>query len=545
MHGPFGVGKTAVSQSCAEALERINKLAATLFFSRSNGDRDDPRRVFPSIAYQLAIKCPPFREIIDKRMIEDPTLATKSLSKQFEDLLVQPLSQVNVAQNGLTDCIVIIDGLDECHGTEGQCEIMKIIAASVNKRTTPFHWFITSHPEDPIICTMNSPGISPFRSRIELPVSRKIDHEILVYLTDEFKVIREDHGLPESWPLEDTLALLVERCAGLWIYVWTIVCFIKDKNSLGPKDQLCIVLEFAKDVSAKVGPDNPLVEMDFFYTLIMQQVPLKIRITIQKILLLNSTARMDPLGIAYALCLSTEQLCHVCASIQSVMELQGSDLKSMHIHFYHTSFLDFMKDLQRSKDLCILSDFLIGCRWELLEWLHKVCSCSTDSKHIMFPSSTILPEGLLGVIHYDFVLGWFWKLCEVYGYPFDYWTAQSLAELPFKKMIRLLEDQGGWSITGGLVRDNLPAELCDKIIQKGKCPIPGCINTKDVWILGHGENEIVPEQSTRSNGFELRNNQDQYDGKCFCGWDLNAKDHDEGQQADNKDTDTKNTDDNN
>src|SRR5215510_2659051 len=46
MHGPFGIGKTAVAQSCAETLKSKHKLAATLFFSRSNPNRDNPLRVF-------------------------------------------------------------------------------------------------------------------------------------------------------------------------------------------------------------------------------------------------------------------------------------------------------------------------------------------------------------------------------------------------------------------------------------------------------------------------------------------------------------------
>ncbi|KAJ3562723.1 hypothetical protein NP233_g9392 [Leucocoprinus birnbaumii] len=64
MRGPFGVGKTAVAQSSAEALEALEKLLATLFFSRSYGDRDDPQRFIPSIAYQIATKCPSFEKIV-------------------------------------------------------------------------------------------------------------------------------------------------------------------------------------------------------------------------------------------------------------------------------------------------------------------------------------------------------------------------------------------------------------------------------------------------------------------------------------------------
>ncbi|KAF5360376.1 hypothetical protein D9756_005186 [Leucocoprinus leucothites] len=360
MRGPFGVGKSAIAQSCAEALAPIDKLAAALFFSRSNGNRDDPRRVFTSIAYQIAAKCPPFREIINQHMMDDPALAMTSLSTQFEDLLVNPLRSVDITGSGMDGRVVVIDGLDECRGAVEQCEIIRVIAASVRKHTTPFRWFITSRPKEPIIQTMNSIPVSAVLSSLELPVSRAIDHEILLYLTDEFKKIREDHGLPESWPSEDVLALLVEHGAGLWIYVATMIRFIKDENSLGPEDQLHIVVEFVKEVSAKVGEDNPLAEMDYFYTLIMQQVPPKITTTLRRILLLYFISSMGINDVACALFLSIEQLHHACTSIQSVMKVENS------IQFYHTSFLDFMKDSQRSKELCIQSDFLIGWRWELL-----------------------------------------------------------------------------------------------------------------------------------------------------------------------------------
>ncbi|KAF5359466.1 hypothetical protein D9756_003662 [Leucocoprinus leucothites] len=389
MRGPFGIGKTAIAQSCAEALEPIDKLAATVFFSRSSPDRDDPRRIFTSIAYQVATKCAQFRDIMNKRMVQDPALAAKSLPTQFENLLVHPLGMVDVPASSLDGRVVIIDGLDECRGIAEQCEVIRIIAASARKRTTPFRWFITSRPEDHINRTMNSTTVSPLCSRIELPVSRAIDHEILIYLTDELAQVRTDHGLPESWPSEDALALLVDRGAGLWIYVATMVRFIKDENSYGPEDQLRIVLEFAKGISTNVEVDNPLAEMDFFYTLIMQRIPPKLRRTVRDILLIRSIANRSLDDISNVLCLSEEQFRRACASIQSVMELQGSDIKSMCIKFHHTSFLDFMKDPRRSKELCIYGDFLVAWRQELLKWLHQVCSLSTG---------TVFSEPLLGFL---------------------------------------------------------------------------------------------------------------------------------------------------
>ncbi|KAF5347346.1 hypothetical protein D9756_009878 [Leucocoprinus leucothites] len=511
MRGPFGVGKSAVAQSCAEGLEPINKLAAALFFSHSNADS---QRVFASVAYQVAAICPSFWEIVDKRMINDPALVTKSLPTQFKDLLVHPLDKVDTAGNGLDGRVVIIDGLDECRGTAAQREIIEIIAASARNRTTPFRWFITSRPEDAIIRTMNSAAVSPVCSRIELPVSRAIDHEILTYLTDEFKKIQKSYSLPKSWPSEEALALLVKHGAGLWIYVATMVRFIKDENSYGPKDQLQIVLRFIKDVSTKAGMDNPLAEMDFFYTLIMQRTSLKLRTMVLKILLIHSFDNWSPTHIANVLQLSAEQLRHACASIQSVMELQGSDLGHTNMNLYHASFLDFMKDPLRSKELCIYGDLLVQWRQELLVWLHEVCSCSTGSSHIVSSPDTTPQEDELHTYHYSLVLVCFWRLCEVPTDQLDPQTAMSVVELPFNKMLRLVYDGFRWPINATRVRNDLPAELCDKIIRRGKCPISGCTNTENVWILGHGENESVPRQ--RGDVFWVARNNDPPGGVCIC-----------------------------
>jgi hypothetical protein len=114
--------------------------------------------------------------------------------------------------------------------------------------------------------------------------------------------------------------------------------------------------------------------------LIMQQIPPKIRKTVQDILVIHSALSIwYPETIAGVLNLSEEQVRRSCASIQSVMELQGSNLESMRFHFYHASFLDFLQDPTRSTELYILGDPLAELRRERLSWLHYVCSHSTGN----------------------------------------------------------------------------------------------------------------------------------------------------------------------
>ncbi|KAJ3571722.1 hypothetical protein NP233_g3569 [Leucocoprinus birnbaumii] len=510
MYGPFGVGKTAVAQSSAEALTHCHKLTASLFFSRSNADRDDPQRVFPSIAYQIATKFPPFKEILETRIRSDPALLTKSLSMQFEELLVLPLRQLGFGRREVEGLVVVLDGLDECRGSANQCEIVNIIATSARNRTTPLRWFITSRPEDPIIQTMNSDNVHPVSIHLKLPVSRSIDHEILIYLTDEFERIRERHHIPHSWPSDEVLALLVERTAGLWIYASTIIRFIEDQNSYGPKDQLRIVLKFAKDVPTKVGPDNPLAEMDFFYKLIITRIPPKIRTTVRKILLIDHINKVPDFSQYLAeefpiiLGLDDEQYRHSCTFMQSVMYFGEHGL----LRFYHASFLDFMIDPKRSKELCILGAFLNDYRNELLDWLHEVCSRSIDSSHIVLPSSTTLPEDPESAHRYRCVLSLFFELCGTPEHPISHETASSLSRLPFKQILGMLSHPKAAQFSNcQQFRENLPAEFRDQIIRLGPCPSPGCRNKDDVWILGHGVNETATEKYIGDNQIWLIDNQ--------------------------------------
>ena len=164
MHGPFGVGKSAIAQSCAESLATENKLCASIFFSRPN-KRNNPDRVFTSIAYQLAVKFPSITDILDREILKDPTVLTAARRVQFEELLVKPLRQVTSQNAPIEGWVIVLDGLDEVEGATAQTEIIRTIATSIRKRTirkrnTPFRWFILSRPEPHIQRAMGANNVT-------------------------------------------------------------------------------------------------------------------------------------------------------------------------------------------------------------------------------------------------------------------------------------------------------------------------------------------------------------------------------------------------
>lgn len=388
MHGPAGVGKSAVAQSCADLLAEKNELGAALFFSRSN-ERSDSNSLFTSIAYQLAIKSSLYDDILDHKIRKDPTLVTKSIMEQFQELLVKPLQHPRTDAADIGEWVIIVDGLDECGGIEAQHDVVEIIAASVREQTLPFRWVFFSRPESHIIAAFTMDNMDSLTRNLELPVSRDIDNEITLYLTDELRKIQRRRRLPDSWPSDKEIGTLVNLAAGLFIYASIVIRFIGERDSSGPMDQLCVVLSLATQDKSRVDSEHPLTELDKFYTLIMRRVPSKVLPIIQRILLLTSYSstpevrsqlRGSKSGRAFTsiLGLSDIEFRDTCEFLHSVLELDWS----LEIRFYHESFIEFLEDPNRSKEFCIYS-CLSDLRLELFKHLNNMHSLGVGGMVIL------------------------------------------------------------------------------------------------------------------------------------------------------------------
>lgn len=243
MRGPAGVGRSAVAQTCAEIVKEAGKLGATFFFSALNR-RDDPKRFFTTLAYQISTIFLPYREVLGEKIRDDETLVLKSLARQFEELIALPFQEL--ASNGkrLDERVIFIDGLDECMGAEAQCEIIETVVTSVRHRSAPFRWAFFSRPEPHIQAAFARNDAASLCLQKTLPVSRQADGEIETYLRSGFQDILRHHNLsiPHRWPSEEDLHILVAAAAGLFIYAASVLRFVGRDESSGPEEQLQAVL---------------------------------------------------------------------------------------------------------------------------------------------------------------------------------------------------------------------------------------------------------------------------------------------------------------
>jgi hypothetical protein len=134
MHGPAGAGKSAIGQTLCQKLEEEGRLGASFFFKQGHPSRGHGKRLFATIAYQLALVLPDLNHHISQSIEKNPSLVDKSLSTQLQKLIVEPCRQSTSTHT----LVIVIDGLDECEDQKVQQEILCLIGRAVLNSNSPF-----------------------------------------------------------------------------------------------------------------------------------------------------------------------------------------------------------------------------------------------------------------------------------------------------------------------------------------------------------------------------------------------------------------------
>jgi hypothetical protein len=90
LHGPAGAGKSAIAQSFCQRLEAESRLGASFFFKRGHPSRGRGMRLFPTIAYQLALCLPELKKAISQVVEDNPSIIDRDLSIQLRKLIMEP-----------------------------------------------------------------------------------------------------------------------------------------------------------------------------------------------------------------------------------------------------------------------------------------------------------------------------------------------------------------------------------------------------------------------------------------------------------------------
>jgi len=239
LSGGAGVGKSALAQTLSEKFHQNEMLAATFFFFRNDGLKNDGNTLIPTLVLQLVNTFKGLGPLVEERIHANPDLFTKQHQSQIQDLLVEPLRRLSVKpmRNLIPrPRLIVIDGLDECQHPDVQCSLLRAIASAIPHMSYPLRFLVTSRPEPHIVRLFNHDRALQAVTADRYNLSNDPDADM------DFDEIRRSHCLsrylPPYWPDRRSITLLVERSSGHFIYAATVIRYIRSEQHC-PDDRLC------------------------------------------------------------------------------------------------------------------------------------------------------------------------------------------------------------------------------------------------------------------------------------------------------------------
>ncbi|KAF5357828.1 hypothetical protein D9756_001223 [Leucocoprinus leucothites] len=382
LRGPAGVGKSAIIQTLAEKLAESNRLGASLFFSRPNR-RTNPNQVFPTIAYQIAIQDPFYREYVAGLMQKNPKSLEKALNEQFRILIVEPFVQRKI-RDGSDVWVITLDGLDECGSDPDpagrssdrvQCDFVRMISSFVlSHPSVPLIWIIASRPETHLKAVFDDDLVRPSFWEEDVPVnSDEACLDVEKYLHSEFARIQKEypsHIEETPWPSHIHFLRITTAASGLFIFAETVIRFIDSSSARNPVGQLACVLAALQRTA--ISHDNPLAALDLIYTEILSRAPKDMlqvaKCLIGSLIFLERDNRKGERRTFRDICnfldVSKDQALTSLSHLHSVLHF-AKNMGTAPPRFYHASFRDYLQDPSRSQEYAIAAqdvgiDFFLG-----------------------------------------------------------------------------------------------------------------------------------------------------------------------------------------
>ncbi|ESK95633.1 nacht and wd40 domain-containing protein [Moniliophthora roreri MCA 2997] len=266
LFGTAGVGKSAIAQNLAEKYAS-SRLAAAFFFSRNDSSRDKLDPFVASIAYQFCTPGSRLRSVLGPAIIEairsDPNIFHKSCENQFEKLIVEPCSRVDVAEWENLPNVIEVDGLDECVHRPSQERLLALIEKVVTSPTRiPWIFLVFSRPEPQIRDSFGDFG--PILRSFDINSTDEARRDIQKYFIDQFTALRKKHHRAlrheGTWPSNNVVDRLVDRADGQFIFAVTVIKYI-DTRDERPQDRLDTILR----IYVERDSESPYSDLDLLY----------------------------------------------------------------------------------------------------------------------------------------------------------------------------------------------------------------------------------------------------------------------------------------
>ena len=325
------------------------KLGASFFCSRDFEDRSNLQSIFPTLAFQLACRYPPFRKELLRVLKERPDIRQESLCSQMEKLIVGPLKTTAIPT------LIIVDALDECKDEEPASAILSILSRYVDQ-IPDVKFFITGRPEPRIRSGFRLESLAPITEVLKLHEVKPeaVDRDITLFFRTQLASLvknRSDLDLTEDWPSALDIEVLCKKAAGFFIYASTVIKFI-DSEIDPPTERLSLITSLPESTfeEGKSGVDQlyaKVLEQAFLAVRAdNSQGYLRFRTVVGTILVIFNPLPIQ--GLSELLGCSTHHIRSTIRSIHSLLRVPENTEDPIRI--FHKSFPDFLMDPDRCQD---------------------------------------------------------------------------------------------------------------------------------------------------------------------------------------------------
>ncbi|XP_006464131.1 hypothetical protein AGABI2DRAFT_120909 [Agaricus bisporus var. bisporus H97] len=358
--GAAGVGKSAIMQNVADSCLPSESLGASIFFS-ING-RNEGTKAIVTLAFQLAAKCEPYRQFIEREIARNPSLFQSSLSVQFKKFITEPFIH-DPLLHSIGRILIIIDGLDECDQLHTQRELLQLISTHCSTYpSSPIVWMIASRPEPHITYFFAQDHVKAVYEKEEILVdSDEARNDVERFLRNELARIQKEFSLGSrsQWPPEQDLWKLADASGGLFVFADTVIKYIGDPLVGNPTSQLNDVLKVIDTYPLPNVPkdQHPMARLDMLYAQILSKVPEKTMVNTRKILLSMvrgidwgwRTESRNFLVLCNWLGMTCDDAYAAIRHLLSVLDAPPRDQAHLaELRSFHKSFIDYISDFTRS-----------------------------------------------------------------------------------------------------------------------------------------------------------------------------------------------------
>ncbi|KAK5701676.1 hypothetical protein LTR97_004494 [Elasticomyces elasticus] len=352
LNGIAGTGKSTVARTVAKHYHDQGRLGGSFFFSRGGGDAGHAAGLFTTLAVQLAKNIHAVQPHICNAIAEHNEIAQSAFREQWEQLIVNPLLQAESAIEH-SAIVLVIDALDECDSEPDIRMLLRLLSSTERLKQTRLRVFITSRPEVPIRSGFQRIPEAERQGFVLHDIAPTlVNQDLTVFFENSLANIRDECGLPLSWPGSHIVARLVDISSGLFIWASTACRYISEGGQFA-RDRVRKLLSGHR---TRVGPQK---QLDKIYMTVLQEsirpgyeehekaeLCIRHKKVLGAIILLMSPLSLN--SLARLLDISADTISATLQHLHTIINIPTESGRPIRLH--HPSFRDFLLDPDRCHD---------------------------------------------------------------------------------------------------------------------------------------------------------------------------------------------------